>query len=54
MVVPLMKMAHNTGVASLAWMSDGQLLAVGCTQRNIQIYDLRIQGKYVYVVYVYV
>lgn len=25
-------------------MKNGDLLAVGCTQRNIQIYDLRIQG----------
>jgi WD40 repeat protein len=41
---PVVRLAHNSGVASLAWMSNGDLLAVGCMQRSIQIYDLRIQG----------
>lgn len=36
--------ANNTGVESLSWLSDGQLLAVGCQKRNVQIYDLRVSG----------
>jgi len=43
-IAPVLRLAHNSGVASLAWMKNGDILAVGCTQRNIQIYDLRIQG----------
>ena len=42
---PAYRYAHNSGVQSLAWLSDlGQILAVGCTKRNVQLYDLRISG----------
>jgi hypothetical protein len=40
--MPLSKFAHNSPVASLAWMMDGQTLAVGAQQRTIQLYDLRV------------
>ena len=40
--MPLSKFAHNSPVASLAWMMDGQTLAVGGQQRTIQLYDLRV------------
>ncbi|VEU41958.1 unnamed protein product [Pseudo-nitzschia multistriata] len=40
--MPLSKFAHNSPVASLAWMMDGQTLAVGGQQRTIQLYDLRL------------
>jgi WD40 repeat protein len=39
--MPLSKFAYNSPVASLAWMMDGQTLAVGGQQRTIQLYDLR-------------
>jgi len=43
--LPLHKLAHNSSVASLSWISaDGELLAVGCQSKNLQIYDLRISG----------
>ncbi len=40
--MPLSKFAYNNPVASLAWMMDGQTLAVGSQQRTIQLYDLRL------------
>jgi hypothetical protein len=40
--MPLSKFAYNSPVASLAWMMDGQTLAVGGQQRTIQLYDLRM------------
>ena len=40
--MPLSKFAFNSPVASLAWMMDGQTLAVGSQQRTIQLYDLRL------------
>lgn len=39
---PLHRFAHQTGVASLAWVLEGQVLALGTQQRNIQLYDLRM------------
>ena len=41
---PFLKYAHNTGVESVSWLLDGQLLAVGSQTRNIQLYDLRVSG----------
>ena len=41
---PVLKYAHNMGVESLSWLLDGQLLAVGSQNRNIQLYDLRMSG----------
>jgi len=42
---PIHRYAHNSGVQSLSWLSDlGQVLAVGCTKRNIQLYDMRVSG----------
>jgi len=42
---PIHRYAHNSGVQSLSWLSDlGQVLAVGCTKRNVQLYDMRISG----------
>lgn len=42
---PIHRYAHNTGVQSLSWLSDlGQVLAVGCTKRNVQLYDMRVSG----------
>ena len=48
---PLHPLAHNSGVASLTWMSDsggsygwgGNLLAIGCQRQSIQLYDLRLR-----------
>ena len=42
---PLSKFAFNSPVASLAWMMDGQTLAVGGQQRTIQLYDLRVSAQ---------
>jgi WD40 repeat protein len=43
--VPLYKLSHNAGVASLGWVLDGgQTLVVGGQQRNLQIYDLRVSA----------
>lgn len=41
---PAFKFAHNTGVESVSWLLDGQLLAVGSQKRNLQLYDLRVSG----------
>eukprot|EP00804_Cyclotella_cryptica_P030241 CCRYP_017117-RA/>CCRYP_017117-RA protein AED:0.04 eAED:0.04 QI:260/1/1/1/0.83/0.85/7/841/1309 len=41
---PAYKYAHNTGVESVSWLLDGQLLAVGSQKRNLQLYDLRVSG----------
>ena len=41
---PVYRFAHNNGVESLSWLMDGQLLAVGCQKRNLQLYDLRMSG----------
>jgi len=41
---PVHRYAHNCGVESLSWLMDGQLLAVGCQRRNVQLYDLRVSG----------
>lgn len=41
---PLTKLALNSPVASLAWMMDGQTLAVGGHQRTVQLYDMRSPG----------
>ena len=41
---PIFKFAHNTGVESVSWLSDGELLAVGSQKRSIQLYDLRMSG----------
>ena len=38
---PIYRFAHNTDVASLAWLLDGNVLAVGTHQR-IQLYDIRM------------
>lgn len=40
--MPLSKFAYNSPVASLAWMMEGQTLAIGGQQRTIQLYDLRV------------
>jgi WD40 repeat protein len=42
--VPISKLSHNTPVASLAWVMDGQTLAVGTHSRNVQLYDMRVSG----------
>jgi hypothetical protein len=41
---PISKLSHNTPVASLAWVMDGQTLAVGTQSRNVQLYDMRVSG----------
>lgn len=41
---PLYRFAHNNGVESLSWLKEGQLLAVGCQKRHLQLYDLRMSG----------
>lgn len=41
---PLQKLCHNTPVASLAWMMDGQTLVIGGHQRTIHLYDLRVEA----------
>ena len=41
---PVYRYAHNSGVESLSWLMSGQLLAVGCQKRSIQLYDLRVTG----------
>ena len=28
----------------MAWLNDGQILAVGCQRRAVQLYDLRVSG----------
>jgi hypothetical protein len=38
---PAYRYAHNCGVESLAWLNEGQILAVGCQRRAVQLYDLR-------------
>ena len=43
--MPLSKFAYNSPVASLAWMMDGQTLAIGSQQRTIQLYDLRLSNN---------
>jgi WD40 repeat protein len=40
--LPVSKLSHNAPVASLAWVLDGQTLAVGSQSRNIQLYDMRV------------
>lgn len=40
--IPLSKFSYNSPVASLAWMMNGQTLAVGGQQQTIQLYDLRM------------
>lgn len=42
---PISKLSHNTPVASLAWVMDGQTLAVGTHSRNVQLYDMRVSGS---------
>jgi WD40 repeat protein len=44
-VSPIAKLSHGSGVASLAWLQEGQTLAVGCQQRYVQLYDLRMAGS---------
>jgi WD40 repeat protein len=41
---PVYRFANNNGVESLSWLMDGQLLAVGCQKRALQLYDLRMSG----------
>eukprot|EP00934_Nitzschia_sp_Nitz4_P005774 Nitzschia sp. Nitz4//scaffold2_size372955//272889//282374//NITZ4_000454-RA/size372955-processed-gene-0.127-mRNA-1//-1//CDS//3329546871//5764//frame0 len=41
---PIAKLSHNTPVASLAWVLEGQTLAVGTQSRNVQLYDMRVGG----------
>lgn len=41
---PINRFAHNSGVSSICWMSNGQSLAVGCQQRYVSIYDMRASG----------
>ncbi len=41
---PISKLSHNTPVASLAWVMDGQTLVVGTQSRNVQLYDMRASG----------
>jgi WD40 repeat protein len=41
---PAYRYAHNCGVESLAWLNEGQILAVGCQRRTVQLYDLRVSG----------
>lgn len=41
---PISKLSHNTPVASLAWVMDGQTLAVGTQSRTVQLYDMRVSG----------
>ena len=41
---PISKLSHNTPVSSLAWVLDGQTLAVGTQARNVQLYDMRVSG----------
>jgi len=41
---PISKLSHNTPVASLAWVMDGQSLAVGTYSRTVQLYDMRLSG----------
>lgn len=44
-LAPVYRYAHNSGVQSLSWLSDlGQILAVGCRKRNVQLYDVRVSG----------
>lgn len=38
---PLFKLSHQVGVASLGWLSDGTILAVGGQSRLLQLYDVR-------------
>jgi len=50
---PSYRFAKNTGVSSLAWLTDGQLLAVGCqggtgmtrniSHHNLHLYDMRLR-----------
>ena len=42
--VPLHKLAHNSSVASLAWIPDGQTLVIGCQHKNLQVHDLGMSG----------
>ena len=42
---PISKLSHNAPVASLAWMMDGQTLAVGLQSRTVQLYDMRAPGS---------
>ncbi|KAG7362787.1 zinc-ribbon like family protein [Nitzschia inconspicua] len=41
---PLQKLCHNTPVASMAWMMDGQTLVVGSHQRTVHLYDMRVEA----------
>lgn len=47
---PLAKLSHNSPVTALAWLVDGQKLAVGAGARGlggqsmIQLYDMRVSG----------
>lgn len=42
---PAHRLAHNSGVTSLSWISNGHLLAIGCEHhKNLQVYDLRVCG----------
>ena len=43
-IQPMSKLSHNAPVASLAWMLEGQTLAVGGQSRSIQLYDMKISG----------
>lgn len=42
---PVHRLAHQIGIASLAWVSEGgHILALGSQQRNVQVHDMRVQG----------
>jgi len=41
---PTYRLAHHSGVSSLEWIENGQYLAVGCSQGDVQLYDLSIKG----------
>jgi hypothetical protein len=41
---PLHKLSHQMGVASLAWLMDGNVLACGGQLRSLQLYDMRGAG----------
>jgi len=42
---PSSRFARNVGVASVNWLDNGALLAVGTAVRNMHLYDLRIRGS---------
>jgi hypothetical protein len=41
---PMTKLSHNTAVASMTWLLDGQTLAIGGQTKTIQLYDMRLSG----------